>query len=78
MLFTQENLINALRTMGFRRIRIRCAEPPGTVEITISGFGRFRRLEPMAVIMFRRDKPITATVRIVRKLFGFRLWEVEI
>lgn len=78
MFFTQTNLINILKTMGYRNIKIRCAEPPGAVEITISGFGRFRRLEPMAVAMFRRDKPITAKVKITRKFFGFRLWEIEI
>lgn len=78
MFFTQKNLINILKAMGYRNIKIRCAEPPGAAEIAISGFGRFRRLEPMAVVMFRRDKPITAAVRIVRKFFGFRLWEIEI
>lgn len=78
MFFTQNGLINALRAMGFRGISFKNAEPPGTVEVTISGFGRFRRLEPLAVIVFRQEKPITAKLRIVRKFFSFRLWEVEI
>lgn len=77
MPFTQGNLIALSQTIGFREIRIRSPEP-GTVEITISGIGRFRRLEPMAITLFQQIKPITVKVRIVRKFFGFRLWEIEL
>jgi len=78
MLYTRENLTNVLRAMGFRNIKIWHGEIPGTVEIMISGFGRFRRLEPMAVLMFRREKPVTLEARITRKFFGFRLWAIKI
>ncbi len=77
MLFTQASLTNVLRALDFRGIKIRSTEP-GTVEITISGFGRFRKLGPREIFMFRRDKPITAILKIRRKLFGFLLWEIEI
>ena len=78
MFFTQKNLIDVLKAMGFRNMKVRYNERPENIEITVSGFGRFRRLEPMAVVVFRRDKPIMAKVKITRKFFGFRLWEIEI
>ncbi len=78
MLITKKDLINALWAMGFRKIEISCEEQPGTAGITISGFGRFRKLEPGAVAMIQREKPIGVRVKIKRKFFGFKLWEIEI
>ncbi len=77
MIITKKDLINVLQTMGFRKIDS-CMKQPGTVEITISGFGRFRKLEPSAVEMIQHEKSAALRIKIRRKIFGFMLWEIEI
>lgn len=77
MITTKKDLINVLQKTGFRKIDL-CMEQPGTVEITISGFGRFRKLKPDVVSMIRYEKPAAARIKIRRQIFRFLLWEIEI
>ena len=78
MIFTIGGLTNYLRGIGFRKIAVNDAGTRGIVTITLSGLGRFRRPTAAELLAIRIEKPIWISIKLKRKIFGFRLWEVEV
>ena len=75
---TQSDLLEFLREAGFKRGTIE--ERPGDVpvRVTLTGFGRLKRLTAKETEEIRQKKPVFAKIIFTRKLFCFRLWEINV
>ncbi len=77
MSFTQEALTNIFQEFGFKKAEFLYMDH-GEIKITISGFGRLQSLKKMEVAMLRYGTPVFVKMKIIRKIFVFRLWTIEI
>lgn len=73
---TREGLNIFLRGIGFRKFKVK--EERWLATVTISGLGRFRKPTTQELRTIYAAKPIWLEIKLERKIFGFKLWEVNV
>lgn len=76
MVTTQMGLCEYFCKIGFRKVTY--SEGWYAAEVTLSGFGRLRRPKEKELAEIRNSKPIFLSLTLTRKVFGFRLWKIDV
>lgn len=73
---TQTELCEYLLKIGFRKVTF--SEGWYKAEVMLSGLGRFRRSKEKELSEIRNSKPIFLSLTLTRKVFGIRLWKIDV